>query len=255
MTVHYPPQTDFYKVNVQHSRSTHSWTAFNSARFQLSIGQKYHEGLKFQSHISWAAPRFKKTLIMVNDTLQRYGLMFSENISEEEAYNITKKYGNRWLDDHGDIIDTHPNAVTYRWDFWIQHPDFPERLQSIKGLYKTNSLFKNALDKDITNIWNRRVSQNHSLYTPEKFDHFHHISCMYLFEELAAYSIMFDQEKAIDIYPGSLPEVLNLFMTQTIEGAPQSLSTRAFCRIEFGRNKNYKPQFDTNTVNDIRLTA
>jgi len=29
-------------------------------------------------------------------------------------------------------------------------------------------------------------------------------------------------------------------MTDRIEGAPESLSTRAFCRIEFVRNKNFQ---------------
>jgi hypothetical protein len=60
----------------------------------------------------------------------------------------------------------------------------------------------------------------------------------YIFEETAVFSLMFRERPAVDIYPGTLLFMWNLFAQGALPGAPEGLEKGCFTRIDFLRNKN-----------------
>ena len=235
----YPQQTGPYVVKVKSEQSTHNWQNFNTARLQISVGQDYHEGEKLQAAINWCKSRFDNVQICVNDTLQRRNKMFELNINEKEAFNITKREGQEWIDRNLHLFSAISNLEMRRWDSWEQEDNYFKAQQQIRWMYSNNIDFKNGIDSNINDIWKRRVSKTDPTYNENRYDEFFELSKEYLLEEISIFSIMFEKDNAIDIYPGTFIAAGLIFQNTHPEGAPSGLGKGKFCRIDFSKNKNY----------------
>lgn len=199
-----------------------SWKKYGSARLQISVGQPYHEGADFAEAAAWAASNFEKTIICVNDTLQRYN-----GPGAREA-------GNAWLERNKKTIDELPNVEVIRWDYWLNHPDFPSLYAELKNKYKTDPSFREAVDYEAAAFAVRQK--------PISMGAFLERSRAYLLEECSAFQIMF-RTPAADIYPGS-----SLLPCQIFKGD----EGKGFTRVELKRsvfNRKIAAQVPANLLN------
>lgn len=235
----YPPQTGPYIVKVKTGQSTDNWQHFNVARFQISVGQEYHEGDKLRAVAAWSKPRFERVVFCVNDTLQRFNIMFERALTEEAAMNASSELGKEWVQRNLPIISGVPQAQIIRWDEWKERPAYSKGFLQTQWLYANNNEFKEAIDHNVQEIWTRRRRMRPDLYTPDRLKMFTALSTRYLIEEMSEFALMFEEEEAIDIYPGTTLFAATLFQGRTVEGAPAGLGKGHFCRIDFSHNKNY----------------
>jgi tRNA-dependent cyclodipeptide synthase len=233
----YPAQTGEYKVKVKTNQSTHSWADFIKARCQISVGQDYHERSKLSAMLNWCADRFNTVTVCVNDTLQRYTTMFEENISEASAFDVAMQKGTEWIERNEGIWCKKSNISVVRWEDW-KNGDYSEIKPKVAFMYASNPEFEQAINKNIMEIWDRRRKIKPELYKSEHFDRFFELSKQYLLEEISAFSIMYERDKAIDIYPGTTIFAATLFQGREVKGAPSGLGKGHFCRVDFSRNKN-----------------
>ncbi len=245
MGKNYPAQTGKYKVKAHGNQSTHRWSDFSKARCQISIGQEYHEGSKLAAMINWCADRFNAVTLCVNDTLQRYSTMFEKKIDETSAFKEALQKGEEWIKRNEEIWSHKDNVSIIRWDEWLDS-EYTAVRPKIAFLYASNLEFKEAIDKNIECLWERRIKQFPDKYKPEDYPKFFELSKRYLLEEVSAFSIMYERDKAIDIYPGTTIFAATVFKGRKVEGAPSGLGKGHFCRIDFSRNKNHqeKPEQD-----------
>lgn len=159
-----------------------SWRKYDVARFQISVGQAYHEGLAFSKTADWASRNFTKVIVCVNDTLQRFN-----GPGAKEA-------GSAWIERNKNIISTLPDVEIIRWDQWLDHPDFADKHAEVKNLYKKDPAFREAVDLEAMTFAVRQKSNNMGASIER--------SQLYLLEECAVFQIMF-RTPAADIYPGS----------------------------------------------------
>lgn len=236
-SVQYPAQTGVYAIKVKSEQSTHNWQEFDNARLQISVGQDYHEGEKLKAVAEWSAPRFEKTIVCVNDTLQRYNLMFEMGLNEEQARDMSAHQGQEWLNRNKVSFRNNDNVIFIHWNEWLEHTDYHSERAKVEKFYRSNEEFKQAIDGNIMAIWERRRSMDALAYTFNRFNEFSDLSRQYLLEEITVFSMMFEQEKAIDIYPGSVIFAATVFQGQSIEDAPKGLGKGFFSRIDFSRRK------------------
>lgn len=234
----YPQQLGTYVVKTKSEQSTHSWQDFDIARLQVSVGQDYHEGEKMSATADWCTPRFDRVMVCVNDTLQRFNMMFEEDLSEQDAYLKSQQQGREWVDRNIDKFAGVGHLEVKRWESWKKDTHFGDTLKSVKQLYEANSEFQTAIDDNIVNIWDRRGKVNPSLYNESRRDEFNDLSRKYLLEEIAVFSLMYEQQEAIDIYPGTAIFAALVFQDKETMGAPSGLGKGRFCRIDFSQNKN-----------------
>lgn len=238
----YPPQTGQYKIKTNSEQSTDAWSAFKKARCQISVGQGYHEGAKLKAMIDWCANRFPKGVkICVNDTLQRFNLMFEGCLTEDDAYSESLLEGEKWVKRNEMLWEDQDHIEPIRWDEWLNDEYESERLKT-DFLYSANPIFAQAINKNVMQIWNRRKNAKPDLYIPDNFARFAALSRQYLLEEITVFSIMFDRQEAIDIYPGTTIFAATVFQGQDVANAPAGLGKGHFCRIDFKRNGNYQPE-------------
>lgn len=238
----FPPQLGAYAIKVKSEQSTHSWRDFDTARLQISVGQEYHEGDKLQAMADWAEPRFSKIQVCVNDSLQRFNLMFERGLSEEEAYGISMWDGTLWLERNRKAFS--PNTEFVRWDHWLKMPAYEASHQAILALYDNNGQFRLAIDENIEAIWTRRRAIKPAAYTEERKAEFVDLSRTYLLEEITAFALMYEEAPAIDIYPGTVIFAATIFQGQALTGVPSGLGKGHFCRIDFSRRKSLDPVYE-----------
>ncbi|MFQ6550592.1 tRNA-dependent cyclodipeptide synthase [Aestuariibius sp. 2305UL40-4] len=237
MTKAFPSQTGLYKIKPKSEQSSDRWSDFQTARLQISVGQPYHEGEKFAATLEWCRPRFKGVVICVNDTLQRYNAMFELGLSDDVARQRSVAAGSDWIARNLGSVTDDPIFEIRRWNDWLADPDYLETHRAILALDKTNPDFAAAISADIERIWARRHANDPEAYSMYRRAAFQELSRVYLLEEIAVFSLMFAQETAIDIYPGSALFAAQVFQGRKVAGAPAGLGRGHFCRIDFGRNR------------------
>ncbi len=224
--IQYPAQNGAYAVKVKNGAH---WRAFDTARIHISVGQAYHEGDKFKATINWLKYRFDKVIICVNDTLQRHNHIF-DGMDEQAAFALAKENGRQWINRNSDILKTLPDVKIHRWEYWRTLPEYKAELKKINSLYRCDDVVRHAIDDDVMTFWQRRQNKQ-GLTDMHRLAAFQAYSTRYLIEECAAFSLMFKQSRAMDIYPGSALLPCVLFKEE------KPLRNKAFTRIDFLRNK------------------
>lgn len=221
----YPPQNGQYAVVVKNGAR---WTNYDIARLQISVGQEYHESEKLRATFNWASHRFEKIIICVNDTLQRFNLEH-DGYTPEEAFRISQERGDEWLKRNADLIASIPNTEIFRWEDWKAKPEYQKSLEEAESKYKTDSSFRREVDTEIEAFWLRKKKRE-GLNSDFGFHKFKKFSLPYLLEEIAVFPLMFERNRAVDVYPGST--LLPCKLSDT-----RDLGQRGFTRIDFRRNE------------------
>lgn len=194
----FPPQTGPYHLQVKNGAG---WHDFDTARLHISVGQPYHEGDKFRAQAEWIRHRFDRAIVCVNDTLQRHNMMF-DGMSEERAADQSARLGAEWIERNKVALRILPAVAIHRWADWTARPDFAAEHERVKALYDGDADFRKAVDDEVLSFWQRRRKKT-GLADDFRFDAFKTHSTAYLLEETAAFFVMFKQDRAVDIYPGS----------------------------------------------------
>lgn len=201
----FPPQSGSYRLQVKNGAG---WHAFDAARLQISVGQPYHEGEKLAATVDWIGHRFDRAIVCVNDTLQRHNLMF-EGMAEPRALRQCIENGTRWIDRNRAALARLPKLEIHRFEDWRRQPGFERELGRLRSLHASDPLFRVAIEDEVRSFWQRRIRST-GLSEAYRFAAFAQHSTDYLLEETAAFFLMFEQDRAVDIYPGStlLPHTL-----------------------------------------------
>lgn len=231
----YPAQTGHYAVKVKSEQSYDNWHDFQTARLQISVGQDYHEGDKIIATLKWLNPRFSSVQICVNDSLQRFNMMFDSGLSAVDALEMSRDAGRDWLIRYGEIIKEQGNMEIVRWDDWLSRHDYYSVRQKIDRLYQSNDEFRALIVNNAEEIWERRKIKDSRKYCPDRHQEFLDISKEYLLEEIAVFSIMFEDRPAIDIYPGTALFAATVLQGRDLPHAPAGLGKGHFCRIDFSK--------------------
>lgn len=228
----YPPQMGEYSVKV---KTGSDWQEYKTCRLQISVGQPYHEGTKFEATINWVRERFDNVIICVNDTLQRHNTLFLEGGNEADISKEWSRQGDVWISQHMHLFSTIENCTIRKWDDWRDREEYPSVRQQVDRFYESNDLFYKSINANIQNFWDRNADRFEDHPTLD-FTKFSRHSLTYLLEETAVFSMMFKEIEAVDIYPGTVLLPAFLFRGNPVPGMPEGLDKGAFTRIDFKRN-------------------
>lgn len=131
----------------------------SSCLIPISMDQKIHEGEKLEATLDLVNRTFKSCTILVDDTLQRHNLkILFKNISDAELHFMAYAKGDLWIENNKNIYEqlTIPYCIV-RWDRWLLHKKFGNRLQQINDMYDTNLGYKNALDANVVEYLERNI--------------------------------------------------------------------------------------------------
>jgi len=227
----FSPPSGKYKVHV----NSGDWKPYSAARLQISMNNPKHTDDKFFAEAEWVAARFDCVQLIVSDTLYKYNIMASHGVDERTAHALARQIGDRWLVDNAKAIAAIPNAQITRWDDWLRHPAFVANHMQVINAYKNDNIFAAEVDRT-----SELFMRNKGDISEEKRRTYIDLSRIYLLEEIAAFAVMHDEAKMIDVRPGSpLKPVLDLLQSGTVADAPKGCNKINSVIIDFTRNKGY----------------
>jgi hypothetical protein len=124
-----------------------------------------------------------------------------------------------------------------RWEKWLMHKEFPERLRQIQHLHEHNASFKEAIHADVSRFI---ITQKKHRFIPYKMESsIRENSVLFILEETAACSLWLEETEAVDVYPGSELKAMKMIRDEPeLSPCLLSLTERTFTRIDFDRRKS-----------------
>ena len=208
----------------------------STARFHISVGKENHEHPKFKATMAWAMDNFDRIIICVNDTLQRHNFLF-EGETPQSAYEHARRAGDEWVKRNINFgMQQSSRFEVKRWSDWITREEFAVKRDEVLQAIRDNAWMEEAIEKEIESFW-KRAKKRGSISGDFDFAKFQIHSREYLLEECAAFSIMFDEDVAADVYPGSSLLPCTLFKPAEQKSAGTNYG---FTRIEFKDEQSSK---------------
>lgn len=212
-----------YKL--RHS-SPWNWQDFDTVRLEISVGQDYHEGEKLKTAAAWARQNFSRAVLIVGDRIQGYNLSIVEGLSLAVAFGRATRKGDEWLERNQEAIK---GMEITRWHDWLSNPAYPANRAAVDALYDNNLRFRDHIDNTVEGFWWRRNA-------PTGFnERFKKLSREFLLEETAVFATSYKELGGISAYPGSFLETWEMFVNESIDGAPEGLKNAHWMRLQFRR--------------------
>lgn len=217
--INFSPQITPYKVSVRKGIGDGNWMNFSKIIFEISLDNKRYYGDYFFSILQWAQERFHEITIIICDTLQRYNVMHDENLTEKEAFDVSRNLGKQWISQNQfNLQSLKIKPVIYHWDHWLAYKDeFEQNKNILHDLYDSNIYFKYECDKIFEIILNqfRKKYKDKAII---KEDIIHKVIKPYFFEETAVTAIFLPKLDGINAYPGSLHQIWGDFASEKLKG-------------------------------------
>lgn len=207
----------------------------------VSVNNPSHQGKKLETLLKWASEKYKHVHVDVHDSIQYHNLMSMNDISESKARILAIKEGDDWLSANEKILSSFPKVKISRRDTIIkQFPQYKNRLTQLKSLYASSVLFRELVDKETYNFYNRKEKQNYP-WPKELKNKIIFSSTEYLLDELALMSLLNEEKSFVEIYAGSFLDILNNPKRLDIEGLPEGLKSYPLIEVDFVR-KSEEPK-------------
>ena len=205
----------------------------------ISVGQEVHEGEKFFITTELVSKNFKEVIVLVDDSLQRHSLRIFKNMSDLDAYNHCINLGEQWLLRNQTILSNLPKGTKIiRWDKWLNHENFNSYKNKILNEYKSNPIFKQAIDHSTNQFMDRLIKRAVKLAVTHQeanalcFD--------YLIEECTALCLWQELDIDFEVYPNKRNSAMSA--THEIFIQPQSANKLLPVAIKFKNRSQFKPQ-------------
>ena len=221
-------------VRVKKGRSV--WRDSNTCRIIVSVGRPNHEEDKLTATIQWVNKNYKNCIFTLCDVLHRYNYI-TAGFSPTKAYITSKNDGDLWIERNKIAIEslTIPSKII-RWEYCLNHENFPSLLEKVTLLYEKNTQLQAAINSDINRFIN--TQKKNRVVSFDKEQQMRKNGKDLLLEEIAGCSILIDETETIDVYPGSELKAIKLFRDKGFSSDIPGLAKRKFTQIDFGYLKS-----------------
>lgn len=191
----------------------------NSLIIGVSVGSEHFEGVKFSSlvnAINLLAEKVTHCTIAIGDTLQRHNYRLDGKVSEKDAYAMSMKEGDNWIERNSSILKRLKIPYkTTRWGEWLDDPRYENASTEISTLFEKDSAFKFSVEDSIKAFSTRFRKRHEDLgFDPETIDQeiLEQCCCAYLLEECAIIMQLWpkNEDKHCEylLYPGKMTKAL-----------------------------------------------
>lgn len=194
----------------------------------ISVGQLNHEADKLFSTILAINKHFSYCIIMVCDSLQRYTMRIFSEKNSEELHKISNQFGDDWISRNIESINsfTIPYKIS-RWDDWINHPDFKEKLFIINQLHLNSTEFK-----DIVFFTAKTFLKRNTEKIACKEEEAIELSSLYLLEECAVMLLLAEEGYHFEIYPSERNAAMDYIYRTIISGVDRNLMRAVWIKFK-----------------------
>ena len=205
------------------------WQSFEVCCLDISLFNRYQEGLYLASLYHWVSARFDRCIINLGDGLHRHN-MAHEYPDMQLAHEAANALGQKWISDNKEHLGYMriPHELL-RSDYWLEHSEFEVTHGALWDHYYGDHAFKAVVDADVETFVTRRQDLPEGVVRKA--------SLSYLLEETAADIILGRETGVAHLYPGYRHGCYG-HLVQTKDALPEvlrGLECSAFKRVSPSR--------------------
>ncbi|MBN1818262.1 MAG: tRNA-dependent cyclodipeptide synthase [Sedimentisphaerales bacterium] len=203
----------------------------------ISLDNPMFQNDLLRALLEWATGHFDHCLVVVGDYLRRFNETMLNGRQGEQAEQAAEAVGDAFLQREGDLLHRFsPDQITVmRWKPCLESQEYARARQVLDQLYKTNDLFRAALQRDAHSFIRRQRKHNQSFVVEEA--EAIRLSCRYLLEEIAVFSALSEKGWTVELYPGPELDVLVEVSRGAYDGIPVGLKKRINVELRGCREK------------------
>jgi hypothetical protein len=185
----------------------------------ISVGQPSHEGDKFRATLKAVNNNFAFCIVMVCDSLQRHTMEIISLLDKNELHKQSNLFGDEWIRRNTPLINqlSIPYHIS-RWDYWLNHQNYNQKLNIINRLYNHDKQFKKSVDATASGFLERNVDK-----MVKEYDHALILSKEYLLEECAVMLILAEEGYEFEIYPNQRNLAMDYIYSEVISAYDENL--------------------------------
>lgn len=206
----------------------------------ISVGQQTHEEDRLSSTFELINNSFYSCILLVDDSLQRHTMALHKKEDAKFFYELSVKEGDLWLERNEKYIKKLTNLKKIiRWDTWLMHPEFKNKLNEIKLTFENDFFYKASFEKSINIFLNKYRGR---LTNPNHFDMVRakQLSLDFVMEECSALCLWPELQCQYEVYPNkhneAIEETRKRFVLSKYPNLLQAIT------IEFRNSRQVKPQ-------------
>lgn len=223
--------TGRYKVKVNHISASASFSGlenFDTAYLGVSLNNPIFWHHSFADVAQWFIQNFSSPYLLLGDYLNRWNDMIFYSTSVEECIQKSMREANelRALFRSNENI---PNVQELVWEDLIKTTLFNNASDSLKQLYRDNSIFHQRIQESAQDFVLRQIERGQQPITSR--DTAIEYSVAYLLEELAVFQVLIEKRIPVQIYPGKQLPVLSNLHTNLDMNLPDSFRQGVFVEL------------------------
>jgi tRNA-dependent cyclodipeptide synthase len=211
---------------------------YNKCYLGVSINNPFFRDQYLGLLMKWMANHFDKSLIIIGDYLNRINEMIIHGKSETDAIEDSIRKGDDIEDKIKIAISLLPQDkfTVYRWiDLIRKYPDANDEKMKLISMAKKNPEFAEQIQISASDFIDRLLNrgQRLSFSKTEAIEK----SKMYLFEEMALFSILIQKGYKVQIYPGTQLRVLKLLANGAFPSLGSPLKNGIYVDLKIKKSK------------------
>lgn len=225
------------------------WQAMATACLDISMHNKYQQGLYLAGACKWVSKRFGHCLVNIGDTLHRHNLRHLYP-SAAQAHSAARSLGDRWLESNRSYLELLEIPYTIlRSDDWLADPGFEPVHEALWSFYYEDPEFLPVVKTDIETFVTRRSDLPPAIVRKA--------SLYYLIEETAADILLGQRGGVAHLYPAGRHQCYGHLVQRAADLPPilRGLENSAFKRLSPGKIAITSAEFARPEVHEKRNTA
>jgi tRNA-dependent cyclodipeptide synthase len=202
------------------------WQNYKTACLDISLHNRYQEGVYLAGAFHWVSKRFEKCLINFGDTLHRHNLGYVCD-SAQKAHDEARALGDQWIEDNLDCFQHLQIPYCFiRGDDWLVDLDFEATHQALWAFYRQDKGLQATIESDVQGFVSR-ADQN------IKDADMRQASIAYLIEEAATDILLGQRGGVAHLYPADRHQCYYYLIENThrLPSGLSGLENSAFKRL------------------------
>ncbi len=206
--------------------STSELFARKNCYLGISLENPLFAGDSLKAMLMWAAGKFEQCLVIVGDYLCRFDERIIAGCDENLACRLAIKRGDLFISQTKEIFSGLPSGkvILTRWKEHLQAKEFKRSKKILDEIFESDEEFRRSVEYDALSFVERQKRHRQPLAV--EFEQSIRLSCEYILEEVAVFSMLSERGWGVELYPGSELRVLAEVAKGRYPNVPRGLKDR-----------------------------
>ncbi len=212
-------------------------TSFKKCILGVRLGHKNLEKARLEACVEWISENFESCAVAIGDSIYRHNLQLTHGLTPSAAETDALQKGQDFIDTYRPLFEQYGNACNFEFMLSSQiskSASFDTHLEQLKNLYEQNESFKRSVGNFAQAYLDKGdlITDGFTEANPRQKQ----LGNSSLFEELALFAFLRQNEWPVLVYPGSIKPIQEIADGKHPE-APDALKKLAYATLRQSKER------------------